>query len=93
MLVGAHVVKEQIDSASVEAKTRWQKFRFNFGVRYEHSRTVRSSFDPLPRANVVVAGHTVDAADAANTTAAQQGWLGCRRRTKGFPRCCGYHLG
>ena len=66
-LIGARAIKEQIDSAYVEGNTRWQKFRFNAGLRYERARTVGRVFDPLPRARVVAAGYTVDAAGAANT--------------------------
>jgi TonB-dependent receptor len=66
-LIGPRAVKEQIDAAYLEGNTRWEKLRFNGGVRYERSRTVGRVFDPLPRARVVAAGFPVDAAGAATT--------------------------
>jgi iron complex outermembrane receptor protein len=66
-LIGSRSVKEQIDAAYVEGNTRWQKLRFNGGLRFERTRTVGRIFDPLPRARVVAAGFPVDAAGAATT--------------------------
>ncbi|MEY4940056.1 MAG: hypothetical protein RIQ93_1791, partial [Verrucomicrobiota bacterium] len=51
-------VKEQVDSAYVEFNTRWQKLRFNLGVREERTRTVGRVYDLLPTALVRAAGYT-----------------------------------
>lgn len=59
-LIGARAVKEQIDSAYVEGNTRWQKLRFNGGLRYERTRTAGKIWDPLPDAVVRTAGYTAN---------------------------------
>jgi iron complex outermembrane recepter protein len=59
-LIGSRAVKEQIDAGYVEGNTRWQKFRFNGGLRYERTRTVGRIWDPLPDAVVRAAGYTAN---------------------------------
>ena len=51
-------VQEQIDAGYVEGNTRWEKFRFNLGVRHERTRTIGRTFDILPAAVVRAAGYT-----------------------------------
>jgi iron complex outermembrane recepter protein len=53
-------IKEQIDSAYIEANTRWRKVRLNLGVRHERTRTTAKRHDLLPTAAVVAAGFTPD---------------------------------
>ncbi|MDO8545275.1 MAG: TonB-dependent receptor [Opitutaceae bacterium] len=51
-------VKEQVDSAYLEANTRWRNVRFNLGARHEQTRTIGKSQDLLPDAVVQAAGFT-----------------------------------
>ena len=53
-------IKEQIDGRYVEANTRWNRLRLNFGVREERTRTLGQVFDVLPAALVRAAGYTVN---------------------------------
>jgi len=51
-------VKEQVGAGYLEANSRWQKFRFNLGARFEHTRTIGRTYDILPAAVVRAAGYT-----------------------------------
>jgi TonB-dependent receptor len=66
-LTSGRSVKEQVDAAYLEGNTRWQKFRFNGGVRYERTRTLGRTFDRLPRTEMQAAGFPVDANGLATT--------------------------
>ena len=66
-LTAPRSVQEQIDAAYVEANTRWQRFRFNGGLRAERTRTLAQTWDPLPRSALVAAGYPVNSSGAPTT--------------------------
>ncbi|HEX2101835.1 MAG TPA: TonB-dependent receptor, partial [Candidatus Synoicihabitans sp.] len=66
-LIGHRSLKEQVDAAYLEANTRWNKWRFNGGLRHERTRTKGLIFDPRPRAEIVAAGYPVNASGAPTT--------------------------
>ena len=57
-LTGPRSVKEQVDALYGEATTRWKRFIFNGGLRYERTRTLGLIWDPLPDSVVKAAGYT-----------------------------------
>ena len=51
-------LKEQVDALYLETSTRWEKFRFNIGLRHERTRTIGKVFEILPTARVTAMGFT-----------------------------------
>jgi TonB-dependent receptor len=55
---GSRAVKEQVDSGYAMLDSRWNRLRFNLGVRGERTRTVARNLDQLPAAQARAAGYT-----------------------------------
>lgn len=67
-LTGQRSIAEQIDAAYLEGNTRWERFRFNGGLRYERTRTKAKFYDPRSKAELVAAGYPVDSSGAPTTS-------------------------
>ena len=52
-------LQERIEAAYVEAQTRYEKARFDFGLRYENTSTNTKIWDVRPAKDVIAAGYTV----------------------------------
>ena len=59
LLANTKGLQEKIEAAYVEAQTRYQRARFDFGLRYEKTSTDTKIWDVRPAKDVVAAGYTV----------------------------------
>lgn len=59
LLANTKGMQEQVTSAYLEAQTRYQRARFDFGVRYERTATNTKIWDVRPARDVIAAGFTV----------------------------------
>ncbi len=56
-------VSEQIEAAYIEGQTRYQRARFDLGLRYEKTKTEALVSDPRPDREVIAAGYALNTVD------------------------------